>query len=455
MKFTVRKIQTEKVRVQNKWWRMLVRFAGPRTSIFIFLAIFLTGVFFVGSWAVHTFVSGPSHGLFSFGPLKKDAFGHTNILILGVAGEKKPGGILTDSILIASFYPKNASLSLLSIPRDTFVSSRVGSRKINEVYPVAKKNYDDLEALEVTKQSLSKFFSIDIHYGLVVDFNVFQEIVDALGGVDVFVEQEIVDPFYPTENFGYETFVVRKGLQTFDGATALKYVRSRKTSSDYDRAKRQQSLLLAVKEKAVKIRLLSDFDQLKEFYGLFRKYVNTDLDIPEIIAFAKFAVGIDFDRVYTAILNNDPTKRGGYLHSPAQEQYGGQFVLIPEDQKEMQLFAELTLLHHDVLLENAQISLFNGSKKEGLAMSLGNRLRRLGFHVLEVSNYNSEEVVPQTFVQVFSDKPDQTIRFLQKFIGFSSAQVERIISDESISRFRSQNPSFDPLIDLQIVLGEK
>jgi len=238
--------------------------------------------------------------------------------------------------------------------------------------------------------------------------------------------------------------ILTSELQHFDGATALQYARSRKTSSDYDRAHRQQDLILSIREKAESLNFLTDFGKLSEFFQLYRKYVNTDLGLTQMVALAKIAMAIDYSNAVSAVLNDDPMETGGFLFTPAKEFYGGQFVLLPEEMKDTRLFMDLVLIHPGILLEKAQISILNGSKMEGKAGEASSRLRRLGFHVIEVGNYDSEVPVAQTF-----------------FRDFSGAERELRTADVLKDLFDARNVSLSPeellnhdgLIDLELVLG--
>ena len=174
-------------------------------------------------------------------------------------------------------------------------------------------------------------------------------------------------------------FVVRKGLQTFDGKTALKYVRSRKTSSDYQRAKRQQEITLSIRRKIEAQGWASNAGKIRQFYDIFRRRVNTDIRLKQMFALASIGMGIDYGDVVSSVLNDDLTQKGGLLFTPAKEFYGGQFVLLPEDMIDTKVFISLVLHQPDILLENAQISILNGSGTEGQAGKLGHACDEWGF----------------------------------------------------------------------------
>lgn len=379
-------------------------------------------------------------------PLQTDQYGHTNFVLLGVAGKNEEGGFLSDSILIASLNPKTPSISFISLPRDLFIPSEVGDRKINEIFAIARYQNDknDQAGLEVIKDALSDFTGLPMHYGVVVNFDVFENVVDALGGIDLFVPKDIIDHKYPGPNYSYQTFVVRKGKQHLDGSAALKYARSRYTTSDYDRAKRQQDLLLAIRNKASQINLFSDFDKLKEFHNIYKQNIISDLSITEIIALARIASNLEYQNVLSNVLNDDPTQKGGFLYTPAREFYGGQFVLLPENLKDTKKFIHLNLAEPEILLENAQLAILNGSKISGKAGTLAQRLRRFGFHIIDIGNYNSEKPVFESFFTNANrtEETTKTQEFIKEFLQ---------ISPHTTSEHHA--PKENSLTDINIILG--
>ena len=439
MSFKVRKIKT----VRRKRKRFSVSNVFSFLNKYKKLVLLILGILFLGlvAKASYGFISSgkiKTPRIFSSKILDTDKNGHTNILLLGVAGATEEGGHLSDSIMVASINPEIPSISMLSFPRDLYVSSKVGNRKINEVYASAQYKYGEKKGLEITKSAIEKFAGIEINYVAVIDFDIFKDGIDLLGGIDMFVTGDIIDPFYPDGDYGFETFVVRKGLQHFDGKTALKYARSRKTTSDYDRAKRQQELALAIRSKIEVNGWAENLSKLREFYDVFRRRVNTDLGLVEMSALAKLGMGIDYGDIVSAVLNDDSNKNGGFLYAPSREFYNGQFVLLPRSKKDNKKFIELTLIDPSILLENAQVSILNGSGEEGLAGKLGMRLRRLGFHIAEISNYKSDDV-EVTFIKKFTEKP-QTMQFFRDFIG--------------INKVFPPTTEGDGIIDIQIVLGK-
>ncbi len=435
--------RVHKIRNRRRQPRDFKRFLTKKVLRILLGIGVLIGVFTAGVWAVKSGVFGTApQKILSLTPLETDTNGHTNILLLGVAGSTEEGGHLTDSMMIVSVNPDKPSVSILSLPRDLYLSSNIGEHKINAIYALARAKHGDKKGLEIIKRAISSFTGVDIHYAAVVDFALFEEGIDLIGGVEVFVPQDIEDDRYPGPNYSYQTFVVRKGIHIFDGKTALKYARSRKSSSDYDRARRQQDLILAMQKKLESMGWAENAQKIRQFYDLFRRKVNTDVGLTEIMALGKIAMDIDFADITSFVLNDDPSQPGGLLYTPAKEFYNGQFVLLPDDIEDTRTFMKLVLSDPDIHQEDTQIVILNGTGREGIAGTLAGRIRQMGFHVFDVGNAD-EENIDHSYIKVYNSKKKKTLDFLQQFLDVGNIQ--------------QVDPALIPagnLIDLEIVLGD-
>ena len=146
----------------------------------------------------------------------------------------------------------------------------------------------------------------------------------------------------------------------------------------------------------------------------------------------------------------------GEIYAPAREFYNGQFVLLPLNLKDTQKFIELTLITPEILLENAQIAVLNGSRISGLASEMAQRLRRLGFHVIETGNYDSDKPVFKSFYEpVSSNAVPKTESFLQSYLEidplFSPEEVAETDTELEVADKTVPDPT--ELVDLNIVLG--
>ena len=212
--------------------------------------------------------------------MPKSDDGRWDILILGIRGEEgehpeEVGAWLTDTMMILSYDSKTKKTSLVSIPRDFYVRI-YGTKKakINEAYEtgVLRKN-----SLGFTKKLVSRITGIYIDNAIVVNFSSFEKIIDELGGIDIELEQ----PFTEKIQWGYE-FSLPTGKNHLDGQTALYYVRSRFSSSDFDRAQRQQRVIVAMKNKIMALSLLSDPIKTLSILNTLRSNIETDLKIWDV-----------------------------------------------------------------------------------------------------------------------------------------------------------------------------
>jgi LCP family protein required for cell wall assembly len=208
--------------------------------------------------------------------------GRINILLLGRAGETYSGKNLTDTIALLSIDTVHFRAGILSIPRDLYapIPDTNLFTKINSIYQYGLREQGNSKAIEET---VSFITGQPIHYTVIVDFDGFEKIIDALGGVTIQNARDIHDARYPGKNYSYETFDLSKGWHTLDGKTALKYVRERHDDpeGDFGRAKRQQEVLQAIRNKALDPMLLGNIFTIKRLLATLGESVRTDITTKE------------------------------------------------------------------------------------------------------------------------------------------------------------------------------
>jgi len=201
-----------------------------------------------------------------------------NFLLLGAAGEGWDAPDLTDTILIARFDPIANRIYLFSLPRDLLVKipDQDTWTKINALYAY-HKNLKGRE-FDALKQAVQEITGLQINHYIFVDLALVKQTVDLLDGVNVLVAKDIYDTVYPGPNHGFETFEIKAGWRYLDGATALKYIRSRQSTSDFDRLARQQQILQALKQKALTLNFW-DISTFLNLYQEFSRHIKTDLSL--------------------------------------------------------------------------------------------------------------------------------------------------------------------------------
>jgi len=206
------------------------------------------------------------------------------LLLMG--GDRRPDEpanfFRTDVMMLVSLDRTHQQIGVLSIPRDLYVTiPGYQNDRINTAYAVGQ--YSGMGGA-LAMQTISFNFGIPVDAYVAFDFAAFIALIDVIDGVDVVVEQPIADPLYPNMSYGYEPFYLEAGPQHLDGATALKYVRSRHNSDDRERMRRQQQVVAAVRDKIGTLNLteaLVDFGPA--LWVQLRQNIDTDLTLDEIL----------------------------------------------------------------------------------------------------------------------------------------------------------------------------
>lgn len=173
-----------------------------------------------------------------------------DVLIMGVDARPGEGNITrTDSIMLAGLQPSRLRVSLLSIPRDLFITvPGYGEQRINAVNVLGEMDVPG-SGPDLLAQSIAASFGIQPDRYVRLNFQAFIDLIDAVGGVTIDVPRTLVDYQYPTEDFGTIELRFEQGSQHMDGARALQYARTRHADDDYQRASRQQQVLTALSLK--------------------------------------------------------------------------------------------------------------------------------------------------------------------------------------------------------------
>ncbi len=205
------------------------------------------------------------------------ADGRLTVLILGSDVRKDIIGERTDAIIVASIDPSTGKVSLISLPRDTvnvpIAPGRAYPGRINGLYGELQRSSGKKKtALSKTREALAYAFGTEIDYYALVDFSGLVRLIDSIGGVQVTLDEALIDP---TMHLGSRGLRLKAGTQRLSGKEALAYARSRHTSDDYDRSRRQQQVIVAAAEQ-VRKRGLSALPALVE---LARQKTLTDLPL--------------------------------------------------------------------------------------------------------------------------------------------------------------------------------
>lgn len=235
-----------------------------------------------------TFTGNTAKSLFVPPELAVDQNGKTNVLMLGIdTRQKGPLELNTDTIILGSYDKKTNRFSMISFPRDITViyPGRDYSGRINAAYAVGE-NKKKGSGLDTVKQAVEEISGQRIQYVGMVDLKGFTDLINTLGGIDVYVDTSF-SGVYPTESLEYVRVSFKKGWNHMDGKTALQYSRMRKNvipvseGSDFGRARHQQKVIQAVLDKATKTETLLNVKKIFDIMGIVSSNIKLSKLTPE------------------------------------------------------------------------------------------------------------------------------------------------------------------------------
>jgi LCP family protein required for cell wall assembly len=305
--------------------------------------------------------------------LQGEEEGQVNIALLGMRGEGVTGGgTLADTIIIVSIRPAENKISMVSVPRDLYVTvpGTQDKQKINAVHAYGEQRGRG-QGLEDMKTILSDVTGLNVAYATSINFEGFKALVDSIGGVNFhldapfseamqFNEAHVCDSFFtiPTGEFENKTikyfsksaniyktrviethplcnapagtlecggnFSLPAGDITLNGDQALCLSRSRVTTSDFERAKRQQLIIQAIKDKLLTAGTLTDFSKLNAILDNLGDNVRTDMQAWEMKRFYELYSKMVNPQLYQRVMENSEE---GMLYNPPAD--GAGYILLP------------------------------------------------------------------------------------------------------------------------------
>lgn len=402
-------------------------------------------------------------------PLVQDEFWKINVLIAWYAWDAYRWWSLTDTIMVASYDPKLWAVTFLSIPRDLYVNYDNGSAwRINGLYwshSLQSPDWSEHASGSLALMNkLSDITWLEIAYSVFVDFDGFVSFIDEVWGIQVDVPESLYDDQYPGANDSYTVFQVDVWPQQFDGETALKYARSRKSTSDFSRALRQQQIIAATVKKITNQFSLSNVWNITKLYNQAMEVVNTDIPLQELLWLWQFAEAERsfFSFVYTAECNGyniNLAQPACLLYYGDRTQFGWQAVILPNGASAGSLsnytqtsqFGGWVSRHQETLIERANITILNWIDQQrarnerkntnGVATDFGIELIENAYTIEKVDNASVDRertaiVIANTWANA------NTIRSLRSFLDNDFD----IIVDPVIGSGRTDNP-------MQIILG--
>lgn len=388
--------------------------------------------------------------------MQLDENGNVNVLLMGYGGAQHAGGFLTDTIIIASWNPKRNVVSMISFPRDLFVNNTFGGQsRINTIFTqIYGKEKDLAVAAKGFIQEMEKISGLKIPYYATIDFSGFEKLIDSLWGIEIDVPHTIHDTLYPNNNLGYETFYLAEGVQQLDGATALKYARSRHSTSDFSRSLRQQLIIEAIKNKILWERL--SINKVKELYEFYTQIVNTNVSLDEMLWTIQYldkikmsSLGLNTMCNYKNFKNTDP---GCFLYNPSRELFGGAAIILPiwanpnkiDFYDYIHNFINFIVKEQSALAAQASIKISNGvdnnlagnygQKNVPLAGNLAVKMKKFWLNVVETANVENQAASILIVNAEEGENFESSIQAIERFLTLDeiiySTGVQKTLVDE-------------------------
>lgn len=298
-----------------------------------------------------------------------------NFLLIG--SDRRPGGSFrTDTMVIAILRPNEGQVSLISIPRDLWVYiPEWENQRINTAYQHGVSVDYPGGGPGLLKDTIQYNLGIRIDHTAMVEFDGFRRIIDTLGGVDVPVscayrDWRLINPAYDPENEdNWYLYTAEPGLLHMDGDLALWYARSRQKSNDFDRGRRQQEVLRALFNQALRAGTLA---RLPELYNNLNDTVETDLGLVDLLQLSLYAPKLSSADIRSYYI------RPPYVNSWITDQ--GAYVLLPNEQALQGMLTEaLSASTRTIERQAVVIDVMNGTAIEGYAELAATRLNYAGY----------------------------------------------------------------------------
>ncbi|MFA5392456.1 MAG: LCP family protein [Candidatus Paceibacterota bacterium] len=235
-----------------------------------------------------------------------------NILFLGVAGDGSKGALLTDSIFLVHLNLNQKKVSIISFPRDLWVQvpSSSHNEKINALYALNNKNttgFIKATSYNLIQEKIETITGLKINYVVIFDLQGFGKLVDALGGINIWLDKEMIDPNLTNPYDSSEIFDLSPGWHYLDGATAIKFVRTRYApNGDFYRMDNQHIIIAALREK---INQLSSVWNLMTWFKIWQSMSNhyiANLDFNILLELFNLFKNIKSNQIQYLSLTNRP-----------------------------------------------------------------------------------------------------------------------------------------------------
>lgn len=330
-------------------------------------------------------------------PLSLDTLGgwksteRVTVLLLGIdqRPNENPDTARTDTMILLTLDPQTKTAGILSIPRDLYVPlPDRGQDRINTAHVFGGS--------QLAMRTVEYNFGIPVQHYARVNFTALITLIDLVGGIDIYNEKDIDDPLFPNDSYGYDPFKLSKGWHKLDGKTALKYARTRHGDSDFYRIRRQQQVIMALREKFVSSDAITKvLPNAPQILQTLEDAIVTDLSSVEIAQLALLAKDIPSEKIARVVIDESAVL-------PYTTPQGAQ-VEVPNRERLRVLREEfLNPISTAATPETGRIAIQNGTQTRGLAAGAKTFLEGKGFVVAEIGD--AQEATTKTVIVDYKGK---------------------------------------------------
>ena len=355
-----------------------------------------------------------------------DGTSRVTILVMGLDYRDWENGDVprTDTMMLLTIDPLTKTAGMLSIPRDMWVNiPRYGYYKINQAYFFGALNKLPGGGPGLAVETVRQFIGVPINFYAQVDFAAFVKFIDTIGGIPINVPEDItVDPLGKGN-----TVTLKQGKMTYSGDVALAYARARYTAGgDFDRAARQQQVILGIRERIVRLNMLPTLiAKSGELYQELSDGIKTNMTLIQVVELANLGLQIPYESIKKGVIGPNEVQ---FAKSP-----DGLDILVPLPDRIRIVRDEIFTAAGPVspaaagqdakalaLAEKATISVRNGSNANGVAAKMGDFFKTQGLNVTDESN--ADKYYAQSQLIVYGSKP-YTAQYLATTLNIPNARI--------------------------------
>lgn len=364
-----------------------------------------------------------------------------NILLIGA--DEQNGAHNTDTMITVSIDPATNEVVMFTLPRDTVdvpipptntaarsIFGATYQGKINSYFIAAKDHPGAFPGTDTTrgytalKAIIGNLYGLDIKYYVEVNFDGFEKVVDALGGVTVNVQVPVLDDHYPLPRGYQQRLYIPAGLQHMTGFSALEYARSRHASTDFDRGARQQRVLVSLRKQTDISQILPSINALTD---ALKQSIRTDIPrelVPQLLGLAQ---RVDVHSIRSVIFTppfyqqeilNDP--RRGYIIIPQVDR------IRSAVQDAFTIDPNFAAARDALVQEGATVWVLNGTTHTGEATRVAEYLDYLGIAATAPNQRPDTSGLSATTIRAYNGAADRlplTMAALKLVFGVTPVAV--------------------------------